>query len=169
MSKKSFRNAFLSLSFALLASGLPAAAQPPQGIDEWDSGVIKIQVNSPGPLLLNVCSLGEGDDYGDSFVCATGMAVDETVNGTIVGAEDRDVFSFTVAAAATVEIESFGTTAVSAWLHGAEGALVATDDGQGGNVHLSESLAPGRYFLRITGWNGAEGSYQLRVSAAIPQ
>lgn len=164
MSSKSFRSVFFSLSLAFLVSGLPAAAQPPQGIDEWDSGVIRLHVDSPGPLLLNVCSLDEGDDHGDSFFCATGMALDETVDGAIVGAGDRDVFSFTVDAASTVEIESFGTTAVSAWLHSAEGALVATDDGQGGNVHLFESLAPGRYFLRITGRNGAEGGYQLRVS-----
>ncbi|HSK78845.1 MAG TPA: hypothetical protein VLQ45_20485 [Thermoanaerobaculia bacterium] len=169
MSKKSFRNALFSLSFALLASGLPAAAQPPQGIDEWDSGVIKVRVNGPGTLLLNVCSLDGGDDHGDSFLCATGLAVGETVDGAIGDAGDRDVFSFALAAAATVEIESFGTTDVSAWLHGAEGALVATVDGQGGNVHLFESLAPGRYFLRIAGSNGAEGSYQVSVSSAGSQ
>lgn len=166
MSKKSFRNALFSLSFALLASGLPAAAQPPQGIDEWDSGVIKIQVDGSGTLLLNVCNLDEGDDHGDSFVCATGLAVGETVDGAIGDAGDRDVFSFALAAAATVEIERFGTAAVSAWLHGAEGALVAADDGNG---HLAESLAPGRYFLRIAGSNGAEGSYQLSVSSAGSQ
>ncbi|HKV09765.1 MAG TPA: hypothetical protein VJ725_16605 [Thermoanaerobaculia bacterium] len=164
MSKKSFRNALFSLSFTLLASALPATAQPPQGIDEWDSGVIKIRVNGSGTLLLNVCNLDEGDDHGDSFLCATGLAVDETVDGAIGGAGDRDVFSFALAGEATVEIETFGTTAVSAWLHGAEGALVATDDGEGGNVHLSENLAPGRYFLRIAGRNGAEGAYQVRVS-----
>ncbi|HEX6863392.1 MAG TPA: hypothetical protein VF414_11280 [Thermoanaerobaculia bacterium] len=164
MSRKSFRNAFLSLSFALLASALPAAAQPPQGIDEWDSGVIKIRVNGSGTLLLNVCNLDEGDDHGDSFLCATGLAVGETVDGAIGGAGDRDVFSFALAAQATVEIETLGTTAVSAWLHGAEGAVVATDDGEAGSVHLSEILAPGRYFLRIAGRNGAEGAYQVRVS-----
>lgn len=164
MSEKAFRNALFSLSFALLASALPAAAQPPQGIDEWDSGVIKIRVDGSGTLLLNVCNLNEGDDHGDGFLCATGLAVDETVDGAIGGSGDRDVFSFALAAAATVEIETFGATAVSAWLHGAEGALVATDDGEGGNVHLSENLAPGRYFLRIAGRNGAEGAYQVRVS-----
>ena len=111
--------------------------------------------------FVDVCHLGAVDDHGESFLCATAVAVNGTASGGIdsTAANDIDVFTFTLSSTATVTLTSTGTTDVDGSLFDEQGALVATDadSGQGSNFLISQSLAAGRYYLRVEGADGAYG------------
>lgn len=137
---------------------------PPNGA----SGNFTVQVT-----FTDVCHLGDLDDHGDSFLCATALTVGgSSVSGQITssgGTDDSDVFSFTLGSSAMVAIASSGSTDVQATLYSADGTIIATDDNGGSspNFEITESLAAGSYYVRIEGSGSATGSYGVTV-AEVP-
>jgi hypothetical protein len=108
--------------------------------------------------FFDVCSLGSQDDHGDSFLCATEIALDEEQTGEISPATDQDVFSFNLDAGATVTISVTETSGLAASLYGEDGTLLAAD------ARGSQTLAAGQYFVRIDGGTGSGGSYTVGVA-----
>ncbi|HSS50727.1 MAG TPA: PPC domain-containing protein [Thermoanaerobaculia bacterium] len=111
--------------------------------------------------FFDVCSLGPQDDHGDSFLCATEIALGEEQTGEISPATDQDVFSFTLDAETAVTISVAGGTGASdliASLYGEDGTLLAAD------ARGSRTLAAGQYFVRIDGGTGSGGSYTVAVA-----
>lgn len=112
--------------------------------------------------FVDVCHLGDVDDHGDSFLCATPIAIDGSDSGEIDSstANDVDVFTFTLGATTTVTIQSIGTTTdVDGSLFDGQGTFITADadSGSGANFLISRSLAAGRYYVRVEGANGAYG------------
>jgi pre-peptidase len=115
--------------------------------------------------FTDVCHLGNVDDHGESFLCATPIAIDGSDSGEIDSstANDVDVFTFTLGSAATVTIESSGSTDVDGSLFDEQGTLITADadSGSGANFLISRSLAAGRYYVRV---EGADGVYGISVN-----
>lgn len=112
--------------------------------------------------LTDICRLGPNvDDHGNSFACATDIATGASLAGALTQG-DRDVFAFSLTAAGGVEIEGAGAAAVSGQLFDAAGALLATEEDRGSGLGflIAETLAAGRYFVRVT---GAQGTYALSL------
>jgi len=140
-----------------------------------------IQV-APGPgatgdfeveaTFTDACHLGETDDHGGSFLCATPVEVDDEdpASGEITvpsSGDDYDMFTFVLTSTATVNIESAGSTDVAASLYGASGVLLESDDNDGpdANFQIVRSLEPGHYYVRVEGANDT-GAYELSVTSA---
>lgn len=122
--------------------------------------------------FTDACHLGETDDHGASFLCATPVEVDDEnpAEGEITvpsSGDDYDMFTFVLTSAATIDIESAGSTDVAASLYDANGALLETDDNDGddANFLITRSLGPGHYRVRIEGVNDT-GEYELEVTSA---
>ncbi len=120
--------------------------------------------------FTDVCHLGDLDDHGDSFLCATAVTVGgSSANGEIVYSAteaDGDMFSFDLSSSATVTIESTGSTDVIATLYDADGDILDSDDNSGSspNFEIVESLAAGRYYVRVEGVSTADGDYSISVT-----
>lgn len=115
--------------------------------------------------LTDICHLGpNADDHGNSFACASEIASGASQTGALT-AGDRDVFAFTLATGGVVDIEGAGGVAVNGQLFDATGTLLVTeaDRGSGLGFLISETLAAGRYYVRVTGSGSAQGSYTLSL------
>lgn len=113
--------------------------------------------------LTDICQLGPNvDDHGNSFACASEIAPGTSLAG-VMATGDRDVFAFSLAAGETVDIE--GAAAVSGQLFDAAGNLLASEEDRGSGLGflISETLAAGRYFVRVNGPGGTQGAYTLSL------
>jgi hypothetical protein len=117
--------------------------------------------------FTDVCHLNDTDDHGDSFLCATPIAVGGTDSGEITSsvATDYDMFTFVVASSGSITVASTGTGHVTGMLYDGTGALLASDntDGSAANFSIISSLDAGTYYVRISGAD--ESSYGIGVSA----
>jgi Bacterial pre-peptidase C-terminal domain len=118
--------------------------------------------------FTDVCHLGDVDDHGDSFLCATSVNVEDTASGEISPAStasDYDMFTFELTSAATVAVESTGSTDVAGELYDADGVLLESDDngGTSPNFMIIRSLEAGRYYVQIEGVED-DGAFGLSVS-----
>lgn len=149
------------------------SADPP--VDEWDEDNVSLtsapgaaSVVLPAAHVVPPCGLGDADDHGDSFACATDLPLGSPVSGELrrAAAPDFDVFSFVLTETGTVRLETRGSTDTHGCLFDALGRRVAEDDdgGEGANFRLLRVLPPGRYFLRVEGFRGAEGAYLLEAT-----
>lgn len=119
--------------------------------------------------FTDICHLGALDDHGDSLLCATPIDVDDSDTGEISPTSadtDFDMFTFELTEAATVAIESTGSTDVAGSLFDSDGVLVDSDDNGGNddNFLITQSLGAGRYYVQVEGIGHAEGEYGLSVS-----
>ncbi len=121
--------------------------------------------------FTDACHLGETDDHGGSFLCASPIEVDaeDPASGEITvpsSGNDYDMFTFVLTSTATVDVESSGDTNVAASLYDANGMLLETDDDDGAdaNFQIVRSLNPGHYYVRVEGVNDT-GDYELSVSS----
>lgn len=111
--------------------------------------------------LTDICQLGPNvDDHGNSFACASEIAPGTSLAGAMT-AGDRDLFAFSLVAGGTVDVQGSGEAAVSGQLFDAAGNLIVTEEDRGSGLGflISETLAAGRYFVRVTGSSGAQGAY----------
>jgi outer membrane lipoprotein-sorting protein len=118
--------------------------------------------------FVDACHLGDIDDYGDSFLCAEPIAIDGSANGVISvpgTTSDYDVFTFSLSSAATLTLESSGSTDVAGSLYDDDGVLLESNDNGGSspNFRIVRSLSAGRYYLRVQGVSD-DGSYSLSVT-----
>lgn len=118
--------------------------------------------------MFDTCVMPSGDDHGDGAGCATRLCLGATATSGAIGSytePDQDFFTFYIASAQSVTVQSDGLTDVRAELYDEDGAIIASDDdsGTGANFLLVESLAAGRYFVRVLGTGTATGSYTVEV------
>lgn len=120
--------------------------------------------------FTDVCHLGDLDDHGDSFLCATALTVGgSSASGQITyssSTADGDMFTFELSSSATVTITSTGSTDVTGTLYNSAGDILDSDDNGGSspNFQIVESLAAGRYYVRVEGAGTATGSYSVSVT-----
>jgi hypothetical protein len=118
--------------------------------------------------FTDVCHLSATDDHGDSFLCATPIALSGSDSGEILSATeapDLDMFTFELTTATTVTIASTGSGHVSGTLFDSTGATVAADNAGLANSTFSlanQSLAAGRYYVQVAG--AEESSYGIGVT-----
>jgi len=118
--------------------------------------------------FTDVCHLSATDDHGDSFLCATPIALDGSDSGEILSATeapDLDMFTFVLTTATTVTLASSGSGHVSGTLFDSTGATVDTSNASLAAATFSlanESLAAGRYYVQVAG--AEESSYGISVS-----
>jgi pre-peptidase len=129
------------------------------------TGSAEIEIEA---TFIDACHLGDTDDYGDSFLCAEPIAIDGSANGAISvpgTTSDYDVFTFSLNSAATLTLESSGSTDVAGSLYDNDGVLLESNDNGGSspNFRIVRSLSAGRYYLRVQGVSD-DGSYSLSVS-----
>jgi hypothetical protein len=129
--------------------------EPPAGVT---TGNLTVEVK-----FIDPCLTGSPDDHGDNFSCATAVDPLSSTTGGSITTADHDVFTFTLTSTQTIELKSTGSTDVAAKLYDEDGVLVASDSdsGTGSNFDLSQSLAAGRYYLRVESENSGSGSYSL--------
>ena len=124
--------------------------------------------------LRQLCRLGETDDHGDSFACATSLKPGDAIRGEIGNGwgDDVDTFRFelggTSADLRIVTIETLGNVGTVGVLFNQHGQRLERIDngGYGENFRIVRALRPGVYYVRVEGFDSAEGDYSLRVSAA---
>lgn len=120
--------------------------------------------------FTDVCHLGDLDDHGDSFLCASSLTVGgSSVSGQITYASstaDGDMFTFELSSSATVTITSTGSTDVTGTLYNSDGDILDSDDNGGSspNFQIVESLAAGRYYVRVEGVGTTTGSYSVSAT-----
>jgi hypothetical protein len=111
-------------------------------------------------VFTDACHLGDTDDHGDSFLCATPLTVGGgAASGEVDSsstADDYDTFTFEQEAAATVTVTSTAGP-VEASLYDSEGALVDT-----GLTFQIPALAAGRYYVQVSGDD--ESTYTISVA-----
>jgi hypothetical protein len=117
---------------------------------------------------------GGDDDHGNTFSCATVLGAGDAIGGEIDHRQGRDVDVFLVVLSATegprgwaVEFQSEGDLDTLGTLYDRSGRPLAHDDdgGSAKNFRIAEILDSGMYFVRVEGYEGAAGSYGLRIDA----
>lgn len=118
--------------------------------------------------LFAPCDQGETDDHGDASLCATAIDLDGSDTGQVdnVDGDDEDFFSFVLSAQTSVEVLTTGSTDTYGSLYDEDGQRLDSDDDSGTdyNFRIARTLGAGRYFVRVEGASGAEGSYGLEVN-----
>ena len=99
-------------------------------------------------------------DHGGTAETSTLMSIGPPLTGEITDADDVDVFRIDLAGSATVAFETAGPTDTMGTLRDGAGTELATADtgGPAMNFSISQELAPGPYYLEVS---GAAGSYAV--------
>ena len=99
-------------------------------------------------------------DHGGTAETSTLMSIGPPLTGEITDADDVDVFRIDLAGSATVAFETAGPTDTMGTLRDGAGAELATaaTGGPAMNFRISQELAPGPYYLEVS---GAAGSYAV--------
>lgn len=118
--------------------------------------------------VYDVCGEGESDDHGDSFLCASPQSLTSAGSGQLAATndDDDDLYTFVLSAQKTVEVKSTGETDTFGSLYNSAGSRLGTANSGGGgpNFRIAQTLAAGRYYVRVEGKDGTEGSYGLSVT-----
>jgi hypothetical protein len=133
-----------------------------------------------GPFSLTVISPPPPND---ECADATPVALDTVVYGTTSGATGTDLttcafndfndvwYAFTALFAGTHTISLCGDTGLDTTLAVFDGCggieLACNDDYCGGASHLEIVVDPGTYYLRIAGYSGIEGTFNLLVTEGV--
>ena len=115
--------------------------------------------------LLAVGASAQTDDHGDDRASATRVELPSETAGEIDPGDDEDWFRFEVAASTDVVAETTGTLDTYGALYDADGNALAVDDDLGGgfNFSITHTLDAGTYYVRVTSFGRATGSYVLRL------
>ncbi len=126
----------------------------------------------PG-VLAALCRETRRDEHADLFACATRLELGRAVAGEIdnLMGDDQDAFAFELTVPGTVSIWLSGESEAALGLYESRGQRLALTTGtEAGSSALRrvKTLGPGVYFVRVQGWQGAEGAYELEV-ALLPR
>ena len=120
-----------------------------------------------GAFTLTVTVAGAGgnvDDHGDTEASATRVVPGRPVPGAIEAPDDVDFFVVEVRARRRLEVRTTGGTDTIGELYGNGRSLNSDDDGGGGtNFRISQTVAPGTYYVRVSGYGSETGSYRLEA------
>lgn len=126
------------------------------------SGAYEVAVRFYAP-----CDRGETDDHGSAPRCATPVSLEDEPSGAIANDDDddEDWFTLVLSSQTTVGFETSGSTDTRGSLYDGAGQRLEVQDGGGAsdNFRIARTIGPGRYYLRIEGTGGDEGSYSLTV------
>lgn len=102
------------------------------------------------------------DDHGDEAASASLLPIGGTVPGRLGTRSDTDAFRLDVVGRALVEIRTSGQTDTEGELLDGTGARLMSDDdsGAGDNFRLESDLAPGVYYVQVS---GAVGEYAVNA------
>ena len=105
------------------------------------------------------------DDHGNSRGTATSVLLNSSVPGRLSTSDDVDWFTFTVEQEGDAVLLSRGGVDAYGRLYAADGRLLgeSDDDGEALNFRLEADLAPGVYYLQVSGWGGDLGDYEVSV------
>ncbi len=127
----------------------------------------------PPDVVAALCRETQRDDHGDLVACATRLELGRVVAGEIGNpwGDDQDVFAFELTAPGTVRLWISGEADPAAGLYDARGQRLALADDAGAISSAArriKTLGRGIYIVRVQGWQGAEGAYELEV-ALLPR
>jgi secreted trypsin-like serine protease len=107
------------------------------------------------------------DDHGNDMAHATAVSDNGSTGGVINSSGDPDFFRFTIATNSQVTLRTTGSMDTMGALFNQAGSMLASnDDADGGlNFRITTTLSAGTYFVRVTGFGSATGSYVLVRSA----
>jgi hypothetical protein len=110
------------------------------------------------------------DDHGMSPWSATGVAIGSTTPGVLNTRGDIDYFRFTVDTAAAYSIYTSGSTTTRGDLYDASLALLETSESGGeiNNFRIDRTLAPGTYYLKLSGTSSVAGYLFHLVGPGAP-
>lgn len=118
--------------------------------------------------VYDMCDEGEGDDHGDSFLCASAVSVGGSASGELAATsdDDGDFYTFVLSSQKTIEVKTTGSTDTFGSLYNAAGLRLGTANSgtTSPNFRIAKVLTAGRYYVRVEGKDGAEGSYGLNVT-----
>ena len=99
-------------------------------------------------------------DHGGTAETSTLMSIGPPLTGEVADADDLDVFRIDLAGSATVVFETAGPTDTMGTLRDGAGTVLATaaTGGPAMNFSISQELAPGPYYLEVS---GAAASYAV--------
>jgi hypothetical protein len=107
------------------------------------------------------------DDHGNDVQTATVIEAssESVLSGQISGAQDQDIFTFTLDQTQTVRIETKGQSDLQLSI-ASQGQTLAQDDDGGVryNAKLSQTLAPGTYYVTVRHCCGGNGVYELETN-----
>ena len=109
---------------------------------------------------------GRADDHGDSMGSATSLGPNSSISGTIDYGGDEDYFRVQVSAGGTLSAYTTGGTDTYGYLlDSGGGTLSSSDDDPFPNFHVTASVSPGTYYIRVRHYSGAgTGGYTLNTS-----
>ena len=136
-------------------------------VDALESGTYFVRVrgyeSTTGTYALHV----QADaDIGDTRSAAAMLAIEGAQDSVIAPAGDVDYWRIDVPSRGTLVVESDGTTDTLGAIEDVAGSLLARDDDSGSrlNFRIEHQVAPGVYFLRVSGFGTSAGDYTLRLS-----
>ena len=136
-------------------------------VDALESGTYFVRVrgyeSTTGAYALHVQT---DADIGDTRSAAAMLAIEGAQDSAIAPAGDVDYWRIDVPSRGTLVVESDGTTDTLGAIEDVAGSLLARDDDSGSrrNFRIEHQVAPGVYFLRVSGFRTSAGDYTLRLS-----
>lgn len=130
----------------------------------------------PGPVTDDaptpdtfLCRTALTDGSG-ALYCAGEIGLGAQTSVEVTSAEPS-LYTFVLETHETVSLESRGAFDARGELLDVNGARLAVNDngGDAGNFRITRTLAPGRYYVKVTGGAGAEGRTTLLVERSIPR
>jgi len=114
------------------------------------------------PELGGRCRRDEPDDHGDTFACATPVALGRRISAEIGNGwgDDEDVYRFRLSEMAAVAVEAVGEADFAIALYDRFGQRLETAGGD--RALIVRTLSPGEYFVRVAG--GGAGSYEFSLT-----
>jgi len=150
----------------------------PDGFGSGPGGAAKdepIEVEPDGLTLGSgvqaaLCGEARRDEHADLFACASRLELGRAVAGEIANpwGDDQDVFAFELAAPEIVRFWLSGEIEAALGLYDSHGQRLDPAAGTAAGspaLRRVKTLGPGVYFVRVQGWRGAEGAYELEVAA----
>ena len=108
------------------------------------------------------------DDHGNTAGTATPLILGGSQSAAIEFEGDADYFRLEVTEAAEASLYTTGDLDTEGELYDEYGSLLAANDdaGEGYNFRIVHDLAPGVYFLAVTGWRNDTGSYVVQAGGS---
>ena len=142
-----------------------------QGAQRADAGQYRLVISfiknstvTPPPPDSTPDTTPPADDHGDTSANATPVGLSSSTPGELETETDADYFQLAVTRTGTLTVETTGATDTQGQLL-RDGVPVADDDDSkdGKNFRIVQDVSPGTYYVRVTGYHGARGSYTLAV------
>ncbi len=147
----------------LFASGGAALVQA------GDEFVLRAETGDSRVRFYDVCDSHPTDDHADFFACASPLGAKGSLLGELDGGwpYDYDVFTFWLGDRRAVIFETGGEVATAGALYDRRGQRLALPEIAGDiPFRFVRNLAPGRYFVRVSGRDGAPGRYTVSFTTS---